>query len=71
LIHLSDLLAATNGVVHGPVFADAFSDFALTPVPESGRDILAVVTEKATATTMCWRLRKGGDRVLCQRPPTW
>ena len=45
MIHLADLLAATGGRVHGPVFADTFADFCYdTRLLNPGELFLAVVT---------------------------
>ena len=47
MIYLQDLLAATGGSLHGPVFADEFSDFCYdTRLLNPGELFLAVVTDK-------------------------
>ena len=51
---LSDLLAATGGTVHGPVFAEAFTDFCFdTRLLNPGELFLAVVTDKGRWPRLC------------------
>jgi alanine racemase len=70
LIHLDDLLAATGGVVHGPVFADTFSDFCYdTRLLNPGELFLAVVTDTGDGHDYVQdAVAKGVSGVLCQRP---
>jgi alanine racemase len=70
LIHLADLLAATGGRVHGPVFADSFADFCYdTRLLNPGELFLAVVTEKGDGHDYVLEAcRRGAAGVLCQRP---
>ncbi|MEJ2207865.1 MAG: alanine racemase [Anaerolineae bacterium] len=70
MIHLSDLLAATGGRVHGPVFADRFVDFCYdTRLLNPGELFLAVVTEKGDGHDyVLHAARQGAAGVLCQRP---
>jgi alanine racemase len=70
LIHLADLLAATGGIVHGPVFSETFSDFCYdTRLLRPGELFLAVVTDTGDGhdyVLEAARTRAAG--VLCQRP---
>ena len=70
MIHLSDLLAATGGRVHGPVFAETFADFCYdTRLLNPGELFLAVVTEKGDGHDFVLEAaRAGAAGVLCQRP---
>jgi alanine racemase len=70
LIYLDDLLAATGGKVHGPVFASTFADFCYdTRLLNSGELFLAVVTEKGDGHDYVLDAARGGAAgVLCQRP---
>jgi alanine racemase len=70
LIHLGDLLAATGGTVHGPVFAETFTDFCYdTRLLNPGELFLAVVTEKGNGHDYVLEAaRKGAGGVLCQHP---
>lgn len=70
MIHLSDVLAATGGRVHGPVFAKAFTDFCYdTRLLNSGELFLAVVTEKGDGHDYILdAVERGAAGVLCQRP---
>jgi len=70
LIHLSDLLEATGGTVHGPVFATAFTDLCYdTRLLNPGELFLAVVTEKGDGHDHIGEAaHKGAAGVLCQRP---
>ncbi len=74
MIFLDDLLAATGGTIHGPVFAQAFGDFCydtrqLSPAAEPGELFLAVVTEKGDGHDYVLdAARNGATGVLCQRP---
>jgi len=78
LIYLEDLLAATGGTIHGPVFAESFADFCydsrlLTRGAALGskpRELfLAVVTDKGDGHDYILdAARKGAAAVLCQRP---
>ena len=46
MIRLADLLAATGGTVHGPIFAETFTDFCYdTRVLKPGELFLAVVAD--------------------------
>jgi Alr-MurF fusion protein len=70
MIYLSDILEATGGAVHGPIFADAFTDFCYdTRVLNPGELFLAVITDKGDGhdyveDAAC----RGAAGVLCQRP---
>lgn len=70
MIHLADLLAATGGTVHGPVSAEAFSDFCYdTRLLNRGELFLAVVTDKGDGHDYVLEAaRKGAAGVLCQQP---
>jgi alanine racemase len=70
LIHLDDLLTATGGIAHGPVFADAFDDFCYdTRLLHQGELFLAVVTDKGDGHDYVLdAARNGATGVLCQRP---
>jgi alanine racemase len=70
LIHLADLLAATGGMVHGPVFAEAFADFCYdTRLLNPAELFLAVVTDKGDGHDYVLEAAHGGAAgVLCQRP---
>jgi alanine racemase len=70
LIHLDDLLAATSGLVHGPVFALTFDDFCYdTRLLKPGELFLAVVTDKGDGHDYILEAaHKGATGVLCQRP---
>lgn len=70
MIHLGDLLAATGGTVHGPIFADTFADFCYdSRLLNRGELFLAVVTEKGDGHDYVWdAARDGAAGVLCQRP---
>jgi len=70
LIYLQDLLAATGGSLHGPVFADEFSDFCYdTRLLNPGELFLAVVTDKGDGHDYVLEAaRSGAAGVLCQRP---
>lgn len=73
MIHLADLLAATGGAVHGPVFAQTFADFCydtrLLSRATNGALFLAVVTDKGDGHDYVLEAaRNGATGVLCQRP---
>jgi Alr-MurF fusion protein len=70
LIRLADLLAATGGVVHGPLFAETFDDFSYdTRVQKPGELFLAVVTDRGDGHDYVLdAARQGAAGVLCQRP---
>jgi alanine racemase len=70
LITLDDLLAATSGLVHGPVFAETFTDFCYdTRLLGHGELFLAVVTDKGDGHDYVLdAARRGAAGVLCQRP---
>jgi alanine racemase len=70
LIYLDDLLAATGGTVHGPVAAQAYSDFCYdTRTLNSGELFMAVVTDKGDGHDYVLEAaRNGAAGVLCQRP---
>ncbi len=70
MIHLADLLAATGGRLHGPVFADCFANFCYdTRLLDPGELFLAVVTEKGDGHDyVVEACRRGAAGVLCQRP---
>jgi alanine racemase len=70
LIYLQDLLAATGGSLHGPVFSDEFSDFCYdTRLLNPGELFLAVVTDKGDGHDYVLEAaRNGAAGVLCQRP---
>ncbi len=70
MIFLADLLAATGGTVHGPVFAQAFADFCYdTRLLTPGELFLAVVTDKGDGHDYILEAAQGGAAgVLCQRP---
>jgi len=70
LIRLADLLAATGGTVHGPVFAETFNDFCYdTRVLKPGELFLAVVTDRGDGHDYVLdAARQGAAGVLCQRP---
>jgi alanine racemase len=70
LIYLDDLLAATSGLVHGPVFAQTFDDFCYdSRLLKPGELFLAVVTDKGDGHDYILEAaRRGATGVLCQRP---
>ena len=70
MIHLADLLAATGGTVHGPVFAETFDDFCYdTRVLKPGELFLAVVADRGDGHDYVLdAARQGASGVLCQRP---
>ncbi len=70
MIHLADLLNATGGRVHGPVFADTFVDFCYdSRLLNPGELFLAVVTEKGDGHDFVRdACQQGAAGVLCQRP---
>jgi alanine racemase len=70
LIHLDDLLAATGGTVHGPIFAETFVDFCYdTRLLNQGELFLAVVTDKGDGHDYVLdAARQGAVGVLCQHP---
>jgi alanine racemase len=78
LIYLEDLLAATGGSVHGPVFAESFADFCYDSrlldrsaelVAKPRELFLAVVTDKGDGHDYILdAARDGAAGVLCQRP---
>ncbi len=70
MIHLADLLAATGGTVHGPVFAETFDDFCYdTRVLKPGELFLAVVADRGDGHDYVLdAARQGATGVLCQRP---
>lgn len=78
MIHLGDILAATGGIVHGPLFAEEFSDFCYDtrllsqkadPSLQPRELFLAVVTDKGDGHDYILdAVRKGVAGVLCQRP---
>lgn len=70
MIYLLDLLAATGGIVHGPVFAETFTDFCYdTRLLNPGELFLAVVTEKGDGHDYILdAVQRGAAGVLCQRP---
>lgn len=69
MIHLADLLAATGGTVHGPVFAETFTDFCYdTRLLNPGELFLAVVTDKGDGHDYVLEAAQNGAAgVLCQR----
>lgn len=70
MIHLTDILAATGGTIHGPVFAETFTDFCYdTRLLNPGELFLAVVTETGDGHDYVLEAaRRGASGVLCQRP---
>ena len=70
MIRLADLLAATGGAVHGPVFAETFDDFSYdTRVLKPGELFLAVVSDRGDGHDFVLdAARQGATGVLCQRP---
>jgi alanine racemase len=70
LIYLEDLLSATGGRVHGPVFAGTFADFCYdTRLLNEGELFLAVVTDRGDGHDYVLdAARNGAAGVLCQRP---
>jgi len=70
LIRLADLLAATGGTVHGPVFAETFDDFSYdTRALKPGELFLAVVADRGDGHDYVLdAARQGATGVLCQRP---
>lgn len=70
MIHLADLLTATGGRAHGPIFADTFADFCYdTRLLNPGELFLAVVTEKGDGHDYVLEAaRHGAAGVVCQRP---
>ncbi|MGD8793526.1 MAG: UDP-N-acetylmuramoyl-tripeptide--D-alanyl-D-alanine ligase, partial [Anaerolineae bacterium] len=70
MIHLEDLIQATGGRVHGPVFARHFDDFCYdTRSLEEGQLFLAVVTEKGDGHDYVLEAAsRGAAGVVCQRP---
>ena len=70
MIRLADLLAATGGTVHGPVFAETFDDFCYdTRVLKPGELFLAVVADRGDGHDYVLdAARQGATGVLCQRP---
>ena len=70
MIRLADLLAATGGVVHGPVFAETFEDFSYdTRALKPGELFLAVVTDRGDGHDYVLdAARQGAAGVLCQHP---
>jgi alanine racemase len=70
MIHLADILEATGGMVHGPAFASAFTDFCYdTRVLSPGELFLAVVTDKGDGHDYVEEAAcRGAAGVLCQRP---
>jgi alanine racemase len=70
MIHLADILEATGGTIHGPAFADAFTDFCYdTRMLNTGELFLAVVTDKGDGHDYVEdAAREGAAGVLCQRP---
>ena len=70
MIHLADLLAATGGTIHGPVFAEAFADFCYdSRLLNPGELFLAVVTDTGDGHDyVLGAAREGASGVLCQRP---
>ncbi len=70
MIYLADLLAATGGMVHGPVATTTFADFCYdTRTLNPGELFLAVVTDKGDGHDYVLEAaRKGAAGVLCQRP---
>ncbi|MBN1138886.1 MAG: alanine racemase [Anaerolineae bacterium] len=70
MIRLADLLAATGGAVHGPIFAETFDDFSYdTRVLKPGELFLAVVTDRGDGHDYVLdAARQGAAGVLCQRP---
>ncbi|MBI2845092.1 MAG: alanine racemase [Chloroflexi bacterium] len=70
MIYLSDILAATGGKVHGPLFAQEFPDFCYdSRILNPGELFLAVKTEKGDGhdyiEAAC---RDGATGVMCQLP---
>jgi len=70
LIRLADLLAATGGTVHGPVFAETFTDFCYdTRILKPSELFLAVVADRGDGHDYVLdAARQGATGVLCQRP---
>jgi len=71
MIHLNDLLSATNGRVISPVAATEFTDFCFdSRLLELGQLFLAVKTERGDGHDYIGQaVRDGAAGVLCQRPP--
>ncbi|MCC7352576.1 MAG: alanine racemase [Anaerolineae bacterium] len=70
MILLSDLLNATGGRLHGPVFADHFADFCFdSRLLHAGELFLAVKTETGDGHDYILDVtRDGAAGVLCQHP---
>lgn len=70
MIHLQDILQATGGKVHGPLFAQEFSDFCYdSRLLNPGELFLAVKTEKADGHDYIEQAcRDGAAGVMCQKP---
>jgi alanine racemase len=71
MIHLDDLLKATEGGLVGPVYARYFSDFCFdSRRVEPGQLFLAIKTAKGDGHDHILEAIKGGATgVLCQAPP--
>lgn len=69
MIYLDDILQATGGKVHGPVFARAFSDFCYdSRLLEPNQLFLAVKTEKGDGHDYIEEAcREGATAVVCQK----
>ncbi len=70
MILLSDLLVATGGRLHGPAFADRFTDFCFdSRLLRQGQLFLAVKTETGDGHDYILDVARGGAAgVLCQHP---
>jgi alanine racemase len=70
LIHLADLLAASGGATHGPVFAATFADFCYdSRLLNAGELFMAVVTDTGDGHDYILEAaQNGASGVLCQRP---
>ncbi len=71
MIHLQDLLIATDGRLCGPPRASAFAGFAFdSRIIEPGELFIAVVTERGDGHDYIGEAVRGGaEGVLCQDPP--
>lgn len=70
MIRLADLLAATGGVIHGPVFAETFTDFCYdSRLLRPGELFLAVTTDTGDGHDYITQsAARGAAGVLCQQP---
>jgi Alr-MurF fusion protein len=71
VIHLTDLLSATGGKLHGPAMATVFDSFAFdSRLTRPGQLFLAVVTERADGHAFISdAVAAGATGVLCTRAP--